>query len=240
VEVLGFVFMLGSLELGRDYSTEQLSRTQLEMLSDLRDYGLVYQRAASSKRFYPTRLATTLTSSAAPLISRRHEDEEKGFLILETNYRTYAYTSNPLQIAVLNLFVSLKSRFPNLVVGMVTRESIKRALANGIKAEQIISYLSSHAHPQMRKQNPLLPPTVVDQIRLWELEKNRIRSQEGFLYEDFRSTEDFELVLGEARKLQIVLWERPETRKFFVTSEGHNMVKEFIKRRMQKPGSGAG
>jgi len=126
------------------------------------------------------------------------------------------------------------------VVGMVTRESIKRALANGIKAEQIISYLSSHAHPQMRKQNPLLPPTVVDQIRLWELEKNRIRSQEGFLYEDFRSTEDFELVLGEARKLQIVLWERPETRKFFVTSEGHNMVKEFIKRRMQKPGSGAG
>lgn len=33
----------------QDYSTEQLSRTQLEMLSDLRDYGLVYQRAVSEK-----------------------------------------------------------------------------------------------------------------------------------------------------------------------------------------------
>lgn len=44
---------------------------------------------------------------------------------------------NPLQIAVLNLFVSFKSRFPNLVVGMVTRDSVKKALANGINAEQV-------------------------------------------------------------------------------------------------------
>ena len=28
-------------------------------------------------------------------------------------------------------------------------------------------------------QNPLLPVTVQDQIRLWELEKNRLNSQEG-------------------------------------------------------------
>ena len=28
-------------------------------------------------------------------------------------------------------------------------------------------------------QKPLLPVTVQDQIRLWELEKNRVKSQEG-------------------------------------------------------------
>jgi transcription initiation factor TFIIH subunit 4 len=28
-------------------------------------------------------------------------------------------------------------------------------------------------------QNPLLPVTVQDQIRLWELEKNRLKSSEG-------------------------------------------------------------
>ena len=44
---------------------------------------------------------------------------------------------NPLQTAVLNLFVSLKSRFPNLVVGAITRESVKKALANGITADQV-------------------------------------------------------------------------------------------------------
>ena len=28
-------------------------------------------------------------------------------------------------------------------------------------------------------QNPLLPVTVQDQIRLWELERNRLKSREG-------------------------------------------------------------
>ncbi len=141
VEVLAFLFMLGSLELGRDYSTEELPETQLHMLEDFRDYGLVYQRKASSRRFYPTRLATTLTSSAAiPLLSSNGtEQEERGYIILETNYRLYAYTSNPLRVAVLSLFVTIKARFPNLVVGSITRDSVKSALANGITAEQIIT-----------------------------------------------------------------------------------------------------
>lgn len=33
--------------------------------------------------------------------------------------------------------------------------------------------------PWLFLQNPLLPVTVQDQIRLWELEKNRLQSQEG-------------------------------------------------------------
>lgn len=59
---------------------------------------------------------------------------------------------NPLQIAVINLFVALKTRFPNMVVGQLTRESVKSALNKGITADQIISYFTAHAHPQMRKQ----------------------------------------------------------------------------------------
>jgi transcription initiation factor TFIIH subunit 4 len=50
-----------------------------------------------------------------------------------------ANADNPLQTAVLNLFVTLKARFPNLVVGQITRESVKRALVNGITAEQVSS-----------------------------------------------------------------------------------------------------
>jgi transcription initiation factor TFIIH subunit 4 len=46
-------------------------------------------------------------------------------------------SDNPLQTAVLNLFVSLKYRFPNLVVGMITRDSVKKALMNGITADQV-------------------------------------------------------------------------------------------------------
>ncbi|KAF8552043.1 transcription factor Tfb2 [Imleria badia] len=255
VEVLSFLFMLSTMELGREYSTDPLSETQKAMLEDLRDYGLVWQRKASSKRFSPTRLATTLTSLSPPLPTSstsgttRASSEmsvalttgagQQGFIVLETNYRIYAYTDNPLEIAVLNLFITMKYRFPNLVVGMLTRESVRKALSNGISADQIISYLTTHAHPQMRKnathvrhaQNPLLPVTVQDQIRLWELERNRVKSAEGFLYKDFASQADYEYVLSYAKQIGVVLWENVVKRAFFGTMEGHANIRAFIERR---------
>ncbi|KAH9943694.1 transcription factor Tfb2-domain-containing protein [Amylocystis lapponica] len=234
VEILSFLLMLSTMELGREYSTENLSPTQTEMLKDLRDYGLIWQRQASSPCFNPSRLATTLTSSAPPLptvSSSGTGSQTQGFIVLETNYRVYAYTDNPLQIAVLNLFVTLKSRFPNLVIGAITRESVKKALANGITADQIISYLTTHAHPQMRKNKPLLPVTVQDQIRLWELEKNRVKSEEGFLYTAFASQADYEYVLNYAKQLDVVLWESPSRRCFFGSVDGHANIRGFIERR---------
>ncbi|KAJ8692321.1 RNA polymerase II transcription factor B 52 kDa subunit [Pleurotus ostreatus] len=233
VEVLSFLFMLSTMELGREYSTEHLSETQKAMLEDLRDYGLIWQRKPNSRRFNPTRLATTLTSSSPPLptSTTTSSGPAEGFIILETNYRLYAYTDNPLQTAVLNLFVTLKYRFPNLVVGTITRDSVKKALQSGISSDQIISYLSTHAHPQMRKNNPLLPVTVQDQIRLWELEKNRLKSQEGYLYTAFASQADYELVLNYAKQLNTVLWENTAKRCFFGSLDGHANIRGFIERR---------
>ena len=151
VEVLAFFFTVGSLELGRCYETAGLSPTQLQMLEELSDYGLVFRPNRNSKYFFPTRLATTLTSATAPNLSMSSDQEEQGYVILETNYRVYAYTGNLLRIAILNLFVTLKSRFPNLVVGQLTRDRVKSALKKGITADQIIAYLEHHAHPQMQK-----------------------------------------------------------------------------------------
>ncbi|KAK4055924.1 RNA polymerase II transcription factor B 52 kDa subunit [Microbotryomycetes sp. JL221] len=209
VKVLGFLFMLGSLVLGR-----------------------------SGTDFYPTRLATTLTSSAPSLVSSRHQDEEQGFIVLETNFKVYAYTSNPLQIAVLNLFVHLKTRLPNFVTGQITRDSIKRGLTNGITADQIVSYLTTRAHPQMRADAiregnvSVIPTTVVDQIRLWQQEGERVRSDEGYLYTEFSAQADYDLVHEYARDLGVILWQSSASRRLFVTMDGHLQVREFIKRRM--------
>lgn len=236
VETIGFLFMLGSLELGQAYLTDSLSDVQLETLRNLADYGLAYLPTPKSSVFYPTRLATTLTSSAPPLVSSRHTNEEKGFIVLETNYKIYAYTSNPLQIAVLGLFAHLKTRFANFVTGHITRESVRRGLANGITANQIVAYLASRAHPQMRVtaggEDKLLPTTVVDQIRLWEHEQRRIVTTDGYLYDDFSSGHDYDLVVNYARELGALLLELPKARKVFVTADGHLQIREFIKRRM--------
>ena len=71
-------------------------------------------------------------------LSTQAGQQNKGFILIETNYRVYAYTDSPLQIAILSLFVSMKARFPNMVVGMITRESIRQAFVNGITADQVL------------------------------------------------------------------------------------------------------
>lgn len=159
VEVLGFLFLLGSLELGRCYSTEGLSDTRVRMLQDLVDYGLAYQPSPDASLFYPTRLATTLTSSATSLVAsarpgvsngqQTEAPADEGFLVIETNFKVYAYTANPLNIAVLNLFLSLKSRFPNFVTAQITRESIRRGLDNGITANQVRIMSSPFSAPHV-------------------------------------------------------------------------------------------
>ncbi|KAF8307883.1 transcription factor Tfb2 [Clavulina sp. PMI_390] len=260
VDVLSLLLMLSTMELGQDYSTELLTATQIALLEDLRDYGLVWQRNSKSRRFYPTRLATTLTSALPSLIPSTHSTstaststsntasssalsgalaggaghEQGGFIIIETNYRLYAYTDNALQIAVLNLFVSLRTRFPNLVVGALTRESVNNALNNGITADQIISYLTTHAHPHMRKNNPVISSTVQDQIRIWENERNRVKTEDGFLYTEFTSEADFLDTLHYAKQNDAVVWESRKDLMFFVTSTGHEVLRAYIKRKSEQ------
>ncbi|GEQ67792.1 hypothetical protein JCM33374_g1457 [Metschnikowia sp. JCM 33374] len=289
VDVLNFIFILGSLELGKAYSVSSLSDTQLSMLPDLRDYGLVYQRSEGSSRFYPTRLATTLTSESTGLqtpamaVDRAVHDAEakesapatvettnSGQIVLETNFKLYAYTNSPLEIAILNLFVSLKIRFANMVIGQLTRESIRNALYNGITADQIIRFLETHAHSQMRvlakekldkkiefdashnintaggapqskssdsgvSQHKLeiLPPNVVDQIRLWQLELDRIQTFDGYLFKDFKNQNEYDVLCNYATEVGVLLWSDKSKLRFFVTSEGMAQVADFAGRKFR-------
>ncbi|KAH0542173.1 hypothetical protein FGG08_003394 [Glutinoglossum americanum] len=243
VDVLHFLFMLGSLELGQDYSLATLTATQIQMLEDLRDFGIVYQRKSSSKRFYPTRLATTLTSDAGALRSVNagfdnalRAGDGKGFIVIETNYRIYAYTSSPLQIAVLHLFAKLETRFPNMVSGRISRKSIRSAIQMGITSDQIISYLTTHAHPQMRKNVPILPATVVDQIRLWQIEGERMKPTVGFLFKDFASGQEYEGICKYAEEIGVLVWKSDAKRMFFVTRV--EQVKKFLENKARSAATG--
>lgn len=290
VDVLNFIFILGSLELGKSYTVSSLSETQISMMADLRDYGLVYQRSDSSSRFYPTRLATTLTSDSVALKSPSAAMEQtlqtiddgvvadgssgiaasQGSIILETNFKLYAYTNSPLEIAILNLFVNLKIRFSNMVCGQITRESIRNALMNGITSDQIIRFLETHAHPQMRilakekldkkiefdvshnintaggapqsqdassgvAQHKLevLPPTVVDQIKLWQLELDRIQTFEGYLFKDFQNQQEYDVLCNYASEVGVLIWSDKVKKQFFVTKEGMTQVAEFANRKLR-------
>ncbi|KAK1755514.1 RNA polymerase II transcription factor B subunit 2 [Echria macrotheca] len=256
IEMLSFLFMLANLELGRAYDTSALPEPRRNMLPALVDFGLIYIPRDNTRQYFPTRLATTLTSPSAPQRSvasgfaaaataadasndasglGASPGTAKGSIIVETNHRIYAYTSSPLQIAVLALFTELGSRFPNLVTGRLSRDSISAAISYGITAEQIISYLETHAHPQMAlwaktaDQKSLLPPTVMDQIKLWQLENERMAHIVGFLFKDFDSPEEYADLCRYASEIGVLEWKSDKRGMFFASK--HEQLRDYLKSR---------
>lgn len=61
------------------------------------------------------------------------------------------------------MFTEFLYRLPNVVVGVLTRDSVGQALRNGITAEQIITFLKIHAHEEMIRScvSHLLPFTIL-------------------------------------------------------------------------------
>ena len=268
VEVLSFLFLVASLDLGTAYSTSALTDNQRNLLEHFSALGIVYLPEVDTdtepEYFYPTRLATGLTSDSssalsstatANLNSSLNASSVQGFIIIETNYRVYAYTSSTLQIALLSLFVNLRSRHPNLVTGKMTKSSIQRAVQRGITAEQIISYLTSHAHPQMRRhaaaeaaaaqartggvaletvQRPvsIIPATILDQIHLWQLERDRMTTTNGFLLKDFGNKAEYDDVRRYTDEIGVLVWKDDKKHLCFVNQI--DSVKRFMQDRKER------
>ena len=95
--VLSFLMRLGFLEQGVSYPAEvpDLSAAQVIVLRDLVTLGLVYMRKLNSRRYYTTPLAIRLLSCAA---HAEAGPSQRGFLVLETNFRLYSYTDSPLWV----------------------------------------------------------------------------------------------------------------------------------------------
>lgn len=69
------------------------------------------------------------------------------------------------------------------------------------------SYLQQHAHPKLIEAGPpILPPTIVDQIKLWEIERDRIIFTDGVLYSQFLSQVEFETLRDHAMATGILIW----------------------------------
>ncbi|XP_029157028.1 general transcription factor IIH subunit 4 [Nylanderia fulva] len=229
VECLTFLFQLNFSTLGKDYSTEGMSEGLLIFLQHLREFGLVYQRKRKAGRFYPTRLALNIATGENKPLAKNTDKE--GYIVVETNYRVYAYTNSNLQVALLGLFCEMLYRLPNLIVSILTRDSVRQALKSGITASQIIGYLQQHVHSKMiEKGPPILPPTIVDQIKLWENERNRFLFSEGVLYSQFLSQTDFEVLRDHALSIGVLIWQSERKRTMVVTKAGHDDVKKFWKR----------
>ncbi|GIL63092.1 hypothetical protein Vafri_17067 [Volvox africanus] len=156
------------------------------------------------------------------------------YIIVESNYRVYAYTRSPVTIAVLELFVKREALLPNLFVGAIRRDSILAALSRGITAEELVSYLAARPHPSVASRSPVVPEVVSDQIRLWEASMNRLRADAAVLYENMESRELFQRAVAFARSSGTLLWEDSTKMKFVALDAGHEAMKGFIVRAKQE------
>ena len=110
-----------------------MSDSLLRFLQHLREFGLVYQRKVlflhslntynkfkfssfsqrKAGRFYPTRLALDIASGPKKSVvnsMNTASNPNAGYIVVETNYRVYAYTDSSLQVALIALFCELMYR----------------------------------------------------------------------------------------------------------------------------------
>eukprot|EP01147_Barroeca_monosierra_P009252 gene9252-10370_t len=183
-DALGFVFRVAYSTLGNFYSTEALTLTEKFVLRHFAKIGLCYHRKKKSRHYYPTPLGIALRTTS--LLGRK--DANEGFLIIETNFRIYAYTKSELKISLLKLFAKPLYKLPTMLVASITRSSVRRAMQQGLTAQQILHFLKVEVHCSSRMQSfpssPFspIPPTVSDQILLWEQESNRLSTTNGVLF----------------------------------------------------------
>jgi transcription initiation factor TFIIH subunit 4 len=75
-------------------------------------------------------------------------EENYKFLIIETNFKVYAYTSSIFDRKIVEFLFEVEYIFPGFIVAHITRNSIRKVIKRGVSFQNILHYMSMHAHPQ--------------------------------------------------------------------------------------------
>jgi len=226
VKVLSFILQLGFCSLGVDYVCDNDDSEMVQVIQHFRELGLVFKRKGTSKRFYPTRLALSISICGGKTTTSTSQDE---FIIVETNYRIYAYTDSDLHYSIISLFSDVMYRFPQMIVAQMTRDSVMRSAEYGITAKQMLHYLNASCHPSCKKNLHPIPQVVSDNVHLWCEERNRMKFNEGTLYNQFLTQDDFEILRDYAKEMGVLIWENEEKRFMVVTTDSHDDIKRYYK-----------
>ncbi|KAJ3485604.1 hypothetical protein NLG97_g6782 [Lecanicillium saksenae] len=76
---------------------------------------------------------------------------------------------------------------------------------------------------------PVLPPTVVDQIRLWQLENERMKTTGGFLFRDFDDPREYQDTRRFADEIGVLVWSNDKTGMFFASK--FEQIRDYLKSR---------
>ncbi|KAG1112739.1 hypothetical protein G6F42_014658 [Rhizopus arrhizus] len=66
------------------------------------------------------------------------------------------------------------------------------------------------------------------------MERNRLKPTPSYLYHEFNVQADFDAAEKYAKDLGVLLWSSTQKRTMIISEAGHDNVKGFVKRRLQR------
>ncbi|EFN54287.1 hypothetical protein CHLNCDRAFT_25123 [Chlorella variabilis] len=229
---INFLLRLGLQGAAAAMAHSQLDSAERTIAAHMCQLGLLMPVPGANELWlHPTRLAAVLAGGGRA--GEAAVAPEEGYVIVESNFRVYAYTTSAVQVAVLRVFVRCDALLPNLFVGTITRESATNALDTGIAADQVVAFLRQHAHPRAAAKTPTV---VTDQIRLWAQELKRLQEKNATLYDKFESKELYVGAVAHARQLNALLYSCEDRRQLVVESAFHGLMVGHLKERKQALG----
>jgi transcription initiation factor TFIIH subunit 4 len=214
-KTLSAVFNISLASPMQDYINVNLDPA---VLVDWNELGLIYRCKPKAKRFYASPMVVGLLTDSSRPISRSER-----FLFIETNFRVIAHTASDIQIILLSYFLALEYRLPALVIGTLTRESVRSALQDGLLAAQIIEFL------QMYSIRGEVPENVMKQLNLWESERNRVSATAAVMLDEFVDMAVYRSTLAYTQQTSAYLWHDADRRVIVIEAEASERVSSFLK-----------
>ena len=78
------------------------------------------------------------------------------------------------------------------------------------------------------RPHSVLPSTIIDQIFLWQIERDRMQATSGYLFKDFESQRAFEGPCRYAEDVGVLVWKDEKKRMFFV--HRHEDLVQYMRR----------
>ncbi|KAD3642261.1 hypothetical protein E3N88_31485 [Mikania micrantha] len=92
----------------------------------------------------------------------------------------------------------------------------------------IVSFLQQNAHPLVADRVPSVLRNVMNQIRLWKLDLNRVHMTTAHFFNDFPSRDLFEAACDFAREYSRLLWKDSKKMCLIVKTEIHALMRDFV------------
>lgn len=157
--------------------------------------------------------------STAPLLFCS-SDRTRPPLVVETNFKLYAYVTSAYEKSLLGLFSRTVYTLPNLVKAQIDEDAIGTAFERHITAAQIIRYLKDNTD--------YLPANIENQIIIWEQKLHRIQTRKGVLFMDFNHLSDYISLCNFLLARRALLF-KDETQRILIAEESvYEKAKEHL------------